>query len=140
MTKAVSIILSSLLLSTTLFAEDTAEKINLQNQKVIKMAASEMSKQLPQTIDSYTKLVDIKAEETTLVFTYEINTGAKSDEVVIKEDKSRMKRAVTMGICRTSERFLKSNINISYVYTSAASKKKLFQFDVNKKECNYPRS
>jgi hypothetical protein len=49
-----------------------------------------------------------------------------------------MQKAVTDGICQSSKRFLQSDIMISYIYTSAKSKKKLFQFDVNKTKCDYP--
>jgi hypothetical protein len=121
----------------TLFADEISDKVYLQNQNVIKMAASNMSKQLPQKVDDYTQLVKIEAKEQTLVYIFEINTGAKSDEAIIKEDKSRMKRAVTTGICNSSKRFLQSGIDISYVYISGISKRLLFQFDVNKKDCDY---
>ncbi|RRS32284.1 MAG: hypothetical protein P794_01340 [Epsilonproteobacteria bacterium (ex Lamellibrachia satsuma)] len=137
MKKTLPFILSLFLLNTILFADSTADKIRLQNQNVIKMAASDMSKQLPQKVDDYTQLVKIEAKEQTLAYTFEINTGAKSDEAVIKEDKSRMKKAVTIGICNSSKRFLQSGIDISYIYTSAVSKRMLFQFDVNKKDCDY---
>ena len=136
MTKTFLIILSLFLLNIALFADDM-DKVRLQNQTVIKMAASDMSKRLPQKVDDYTQLVKIEAKEQTLVYIFEINTGAKSDETIIKEDKSRMKRAVTTGICNSSKRFLQSGIDISYVYTSAVSKKVLFQFDVDQKDCQY---
>lgn len=137
MSKTLLIILSSFLLNMILFADEISDKVYLQNQNVIKMAASDMSKQLPQKVDDYTQLVKIEAKEQTLVYVFEINTGAKSDEAIIKEDKSRMKRAVTTGICNSSKRFLQSGIDISYVYTSAVSKKVLFQFDVDQKDCKY---
>jgi len=136
MTKTFLIILSLFLLNIALFADDM-DKVRLQNQTVIEMAASDMSKRLPQKVDDYTQLVKIEAKEQTLVYIFEINTGAKSDETIIKEDKSRMKRAVTTGICNSSKRFLQSGIDISYVYTSAVSKKVLFQFDVDQKDCQY---
>jgi hypothetical protein len=135
MTKKVLIILSSLALSTLLFADEMAEKIKIQNQEVVKLAAKELSKQLPQKIDNFTKLVDIEAKEQSLLYTYEINTGSKSDESVIKEDKSRMQKAVTKGICNTSKRFLQVGIDISYIYVSEVSKKMLFRFDVSGKDC-----
>ncbi len=137
MPKTLLIILSSFLFNMTLFADEISDKVYLQNQNVIKMAASNMSKQLPQKVDDYTQLVKIEAKEQTLVYIFEINTGAKSDEAIIKEDKSRMKRAVTTGICNSSKRFLQSGIDISYVYISGISKRLLFQFDVNKKDCDY---
>ncbi len=128
-------LLSVLLLSSTLFADEMAEKIKAQNIEIIKMAVKEISSQLPQRVDDYTQIVDISSKEQTLIYTFEINTGAKSDEAVISEDKSRMKKAVTKGICISSDRFLQSGIDISYVYTSAKSKKELFRFDAKKKDC-----
>lgn len=71
----------------------------------------------------------------TLIYTFEINTGAKSDEAVRNEDAERMERHVRQGICKTSKNFLDSNINISYIYISAKTKAKLFQFDVAKSDC-----
>ncbi len=70
-----------------------------QNKSIVALAAESMNKDLPQTIDKYTKLMEIKGEDSTLVYIYEINTGAKSDETVIKEDRSLMKEAVTTGTC-----------------------------------------
>lgn len=46
-----------------------------------------------------------------------------------------MKKAVTAGICRSSKRFLDADIAISYLYNSAASKEKLFEFNVSKEDC-----
>lgn len=135
MIKIVPMLLSVLVLNSTLFADDMAEKIQTQNQEIVKLAAKEISSQLPQKIDDYTQLVKIEAKDESLLYTYEINTGAKSDEMVIKEDKSRMKKAVTMGICSSSDRFLQSGIDIAYIYASAKSKKELFRFDVSKKDC-----
>ncbi len=137
MIKKIVTILSLLTLNSTLFANDAkmAENIKLQNQEVVKLAAKELSSQLPKTIDKYTQLISIKGQQETLIYTYEINTGTKSDESVIKEDKSRMQKAVTNGICTSSERFLDNGINITYIYASAKSKKDLFQFDVTKEDC-----
>ncbi|MCH9814625.1 MAG: hypothetical protein K0U47_11875 [Epsilonproteobacteria bacterium] len=126
---------SILTLSVSLFADSMQEKVKQSNQEVVSLAAKEIAKQLPQTIDQFTKLIAIEAKAQSLVYTYEINTGVKSDESVIKEDKSRMQQAVTKGICHSSWRFLQSGIDISYIYTSAVSKKKLFQFDVGKGDC-----
>jgi hypothetical protein len=108
-----------------------------QNSEVLKLAVAELSKDLPRKIDEYTTLVDVRKSDLTLVYVYEINTGAKSDDAVRKEDHNRMRRAVTEGTCRTSKRFLDSGISLSYLYNSAKSKKKLFRFDISKKDCHY---
>ncbi len=135
MLKTVSIIISVLVLNSTLTADDMADKIKTQNQEIVQLAAKEISSQLPQKIDDFTQLVKLEGKGQTLLYTYEINTGAKSDDTVINEDKSRMKKAVTQGICKSSERFLISGIDISYIYASAKSKKELFRFDVSRKDC-----
>jgi len=108
-----------------------------QNRNIVKMASEELNKGLPQKIDKYTTLMKIEGKGETLLYTFEINTGAKSDDAVKKEDHARMKRAVTNGICKSSKRFLDAHINIVYVYLSAASKQELFRFDVKRKECEY---
>ena len=106
-----------------------------QNKEIVQLVAEELNKTLPQTIDKYTQLVKIEGKDTTLLYVYEINTGVKSDESVQKEDKTRMKEAVTYGICRSSKRFLEAQISISYIYVSAKSKVELFRFDVSQTDC-----
>lgn len=106
-----------------------------QNTEVLHMAKEELQKHLPQIIDSYTTLVDVRTKDLTLIKVYEINSGSKSDEAIIKEDHSRMEKAITQGTCHTSQRFLKSGITLSYLYISAKSKVKLFEFNVSKKDC-----
>ena len=106
-----------------------------QNKEIVQLVAEELNKTLPQTIDKYTQLVKVEGKDTTLLYVYEINTGVKSDEAVQKEDKTRMKEAVTYGICRSSKRFLEAQISISYIYVSAKSKVELFRFDVSQTDC-----
>ena len=111
------------------------KEMKKQNREIVKLVATEISKTLPQTIDKYTQLVKVEGKDTTILYTYEINTGAKSDESVQKEDRTRMKEAVTYGICRSSKRFLDAQINISYLYLSSKSKVELFRFDVIQADC-----
>jgi len=111
------------------------EKIKEQNTIIIKMVVEEISKTLPQKVDNYTTLIKIRDEKLTLIYTFEINTGAKSDETVIKEDKARMKRVISKGICQSSKRFLDAGVTLSYEYLSVSSKKKLFTFTMNQKAC-----
>ena len=111
------------------------EKIREQNKKIIKMVVEEISKKLPQKVDNYTNLIKIRDEDLTLIYTFEINTGAKSDEAVIKEDKPRMKRMISQGICQSSKRFLDAGVSLSYEYVSASTKKMLFIFAMNQKLC-----
>ena len=106
-----------------------------QNKQIVQLAATEINKTLPQTVDKYTTLTKVEGKDTTILYTYEINTGAKSDETVQKEDKTRMKEAVTYGICQSSKRFLDAQISISYLYISTKSKAELFRFDVSQKDC-----
>ncbi len=111
------------------------QQLEKQNTEIIKLAAIEESKNLPQVIDKYTTIISIEAIDATLIYTFEINTGAKSDQAVIKEDHSRMKKAITQGVCRSSKRFMDAQITKIYIYKSAISKKKLFQFNINQADC-----
>jgi len=111
------------------------EKIKEQNKKIIKMVVEEISKTLPQKVDQYTEMTKIRDENTTLIYTFEINTGSKSDEAVQKEDQDRMEKAVTKGVCQSSKRFIEAGVNLKYEYVSAASKKELFSFLMNDTVC-----
>lgn len=111
------------------------EQMQEQNSEIVKLASEELSKTLPKKVDSYTTLISVKGKETTLTYTFEINTGAKSDDAVKKEDRGRMQKAVISGICQSSKRFLESDITISYLYLSAVSKAELFRFDVSRASC-----
>ncbi len=136
-------LLLTILLTSTIFATNS----NIQNKElstkdmkkqakyIVDLAAKELSKTLPQTIDKYTKLITIKADDITLVYIYEINTAPKSDSTVQKEDHSRMKEAVTIGVCRNSVRFLDAGVSIRYIYNSSNSKKELFQFNIKQENC-----
>jgi len=106
-----------------------------QKREIVKLSSAEIAKTLPQKVDKYTVLTKVEGKDTTVTYTFEINTGSKSDDTVRKEDRTRMKKAVTTGICQSSKRFLDAEISISYIYISAISKEKLFQFDVSKKDC-----
>ncbi len=115
--------------------ELSVKQLAEQNRKIVKLAAEEMNKTLPQTVDKYTTLVQISAKDTTLKYLFEINTGAKSDETVKAKDHARMEKAITEGVCRSSKRFLDAQIKISYLYRSAASKAELFRFDISQEKC-----
>jgi len=106
-----------------------------QNKEIAKLAAEEISKSLPQTVDKYTKLINVQSDNATLIYIYEINTAPKSDETIKKEDHSRMKQAVTEGTCRTSKRFLEASISIRHTYKSALTKAELFRFDISQESC-----
>lgn len=110
-------------------------QLKIQNKKIIKMVVDEIGKNLPQKIDNYTSFVSIEDKDLTLVSTYEIKTGEKSDENVRIEDKPRMQEFVVEGICRSSKRFLQADINITYVYKNALTKAELFRFEVEAKNC-----
>jgi len=113
----------------------STDEMQKQNHKIVEMASLALSKNLPQTIDRYTTLIKVEGIGSKLIYTHEINTGAKSDEAVIKEDKSRMEKAVTHGLCQSSKRFIDADIDIIYIYKSFATKKELFRFIVTQKEC-----
>jgi hypothetical protein len=111
------------------------EELQKQKEQIAAMVVKEIAKTLPQKIDTYTTLTSIKSDGSTLVYTFEINSGAKSDEAIIKEDHSRMQRAVTEGVCQSSSKFLAAGINTRYIYRSAKSKKELFVFDITEAKC-----
>ena len=111
------------------------KEMKSQNKEIVQLVSKEISQTLPQKIDKYTTLVSVSGIDTTLVYNFEINTGAKSDEAVKNEDRSRMEKAITNGVCQSSSKFLEAGINTSYVYKSAKSKANLFQFDVEQKDC-----
>ena len=111
------------------------QQLQKQNKKIVQLVAQEILKQLPQKIDKYTTMTNIIAQDTTLIYVHEINTGVKSDEAIIKEDHSRMQRAITNGVCKTSQRFLEAKITLIYQYISAISKKELFKFTIKQSDC-----
>ena len=143
MNKTILLLAGLVASSTLLFAQGTQKQemstpeMIKQNKQIVQMASAEIAKTLPQKVDNYTILKNVLGKDTTLTYVFEINTGSKSDESVIKDDTERMKRVVTTGVCKSSKRFLDAQIDVSYIYTSAISKKKLFQFDISKKDCNY---
>jgi hypothetical protein len=111
------------------------EKIKEQNKKIIKMVVEEISKTLPQKVDPYTEMTKIRDENTTLIYTFEINSASKSDEAIKKEDKDRMEKAVTKGVCQSSKRFIEAGVILRYEYLSAKSKKELFTFSMDDTVC-----
>ena len=111
------------------------KEMQKQNREIVRLSSEEISKTLPQTVDKYTTLTTVQGKDTTLVYTFEINTGAKSDETVKKEDRTRTQKAVTTGICQSAKRFIDAQINISYIYISANTKVELFRFDVTQADC-----
>ena len=112
------------------------KQLKLQNKEIVKLVVEEIGKKLPQKVDDYTQYVSIKSEGLRLISTFEINTAPKSDETVIKEDKPRMEQFIKKGICQSARRFLQSDIDITYVYTNAITKKELFRFAVTEKDCS----
>ena len=110
-------------------------QMKMQKEDIVKLVATEITQTLPQIVDKYTTLASVVAKDTTLVYTFEINTGSKSDESIQKEDRSRMKKAVTTGVCQSSRKFLEAGINTSYLYVSAKSKVELFKFDISHSNC-----
>ena len=112
------------------------EKLREQNTKIIKMVVEEISKALPQKVDKYTRLTKIRDENLSLVYSFEINTGSKSDEAVKKEDTKRMKKNITKGVCQSSKRFLDAGVTLIYEYMSASTKKELFTFTMTQKICS----
>lgn len=111
------------------------EQMISQKVELAKMVADEASKKLPQVIDNYTTLATVKSKDSMVIYTFEINTGSKSDETIRKEDRSRMKEAVTTGVCKASYKLLLGGIDTTYLYVSAKTKAKLFEFIITKEDC-----
>ena len=139
--KKITLIL--LALSISLFSSDIktktgefpAKEMKKQNIEITKLTAASLSKDLPTIIDKYTTLTKVVGENTTIIWTFEINTGAKSDKSVKNSDHSRMKKAVTKGICQSSNKFLTAGINTTYIYVSAKTKAELFRFNISREDC-----
>ena len=128
--------LSQIVLAEGIKQQDLPVKeMQKQKREIVKLSSEEISKTLPQTVDKYTVLKKVEGKDSTMVYTFEINTGSKSDDAVRKEDRTRMQKAITTGICQASKRFLDAQISISYIYISAISKENLFQFDISQKDC-----
>ncbi len=119
----------------TKIAEFPTQEMKKQNTKIAALTAESLSKDLPHAIDQYTTLTKIVSDNTTLIWTFEINTGAKSDESVKQQDRTRMQKAITKGICQSSEKFLMAGIDTIYIYLSAKTKSELFRFHISKKDC-----
>ncbi len=141
--KKILILTNILFLSSVVIADKLPIKnqdvspaqLQKQNKEIVQLVAKEESKTLPQKIDKYTTAISVKAKDTSLIYTFEINTGAKSDQAIIKEDHSRMEKAIIKGVCKRSRRFMNAKISKIYIYKSAISKKELFKFTINQAKC-----
>ena len=111
------------------------KELKKQNIQIATMAAQAMSKNLPQKIDQYTTLRSVKNDNSTLIYTFVISSNTKSDKDIIGEDHSRMQKAITEGVCQSSQRFLKAGINTSYIYVSKKTDSPLFRFDITQAKC-----
>ena len=111
------------------------KELKKQNIQIATMAAQAMSKNLPQKIDQYTTLRSVKNDNSTLIYTFVISSNTKSDKEIIREDHSRMQKAITEGVCQSSQRFLKAGINTSYIYVSKKTDTPLFRFDITQTKC-----
>ncbi|RUM73410.1 MAG: hypothetical protein DSZ11_05920 [Sulfurovum sp.] len=134
----VVIMISSLSYATEVIKdgqEYPMDKMREQNQKIIKMVVEEVSKGLPQKVNKYTQMINIRDENLTLIYTFEINAAPKSDETIRKEGKKKMEKYVSKGICQSSKKFLDVGVTISYEYLSASTKKELFTFTLTQKIC-----
>lgn len=131
----IKIVISVCLLALLAEAKSVEEKVKAQNMEVVKKAAEGLNETLPQKVDQYTRLVKLQPKEERLIYIYELNVTGKSDTELAKEGKARMTVPVSRGICTSSKRFLESGIAITYRYTSATSKKPLFDINVSKEDC-----
>ncbi len=132
-----------LALSVSIFAQDLKirtdtfpdSEMKAQNITIAEMSAEALSKDLPHKIDKYTTLQTITNKEANLIYTFFINNSSKSDEAIKKEDKLRMEKAITIGVCQSAKRLLEAKIDITYIYSSARTKAELFRFNISQKDC-----
>lgn len=132
-----------LAITSLIYAQDIQTKVDefpkeamqTQNKEIARLVAKEISTSLPQVVDQYTQLTAITTKDATLIYTFEIDIGLKSDQSVMNEDKTRMKAAVTKGVCQSSHKFLEAGINTSYKYINAKSKVPLFEFHITQQSC-----
>jgi hypothetical protein len=122
-------------LSITVLADDNYEKKVAQNREILNLMKTELSKNLPRKIDPYTTLVAVDINALTLISTYEINTGGKSDESVRKNDMPRMVKAITHGECKRSKVHFENGMALEYRYKNAATKKDIFNIFISLKDC-----
>jgi len=111
------------------------KEMKAQKIDIAKLVAEEISSTLPQVVNKFTTITSVISKDATIIYTFEINTGAKSDETIRKEDRTKMSQAITTGICQSSRKFLIAGINTSYIYISAKTKANLFRFDISQKDC-----
>ncbi len=123
------------LFSVTVTADDNYDKKVAQNGEILKMMKEELSKNVPKKIDPYTTLVAVDVDGLTLVSTYEINTGVKSDESVRKNDMPRMRNAIIQGECKRSKIHFENGMAIEYRYKNFNTKKDIFGIKVELKDC-----
>ncbi len=112
----------------------SADKMREQNLNVVKKAVEGMRETLPQKVDDYTQLVAIDGNGTRLIYTFEVNTGAKSDETMRKEG-AKMAPRILEGICRSAERFMDADISLTYRYISSATRTEVLRVDADKSKC-----
>jgi len=125
-----------LLIPFVLFGtEFTENNMKKQNKTIVKMAAEDISKHLPQKVDKFTTLIKADYKDTNLIYIYSLNIPKKSDKEISKEGKNKMTPRIKENSCRSAKRFLKSDITLTYRYISKKSKKLLYSIDVNKKDC-----
>ena len=110
------------------------DKLREQNRIIVQKAAEGIGETLPQKVDDYTKLVAIDANGTRLTYTFEVNTGAKSDATMRKEG-ARMAPRIFQGICNSAKRFMEADISLRYRYISSATKTEVLRVDANKSTC-----
>lgn len=119
-----------------LMQEKADSQIKMQNTEVIKAVVLELSKKVPQKVDKFTTFTKISNKGLNLIYTYEINAPAKSDDEIRAKDRTRMEKAVIYGVCTRSKRFLESDISLTYLYLSAQSKEELFRFEITPEKCS----
>jgi len=114
--------------------ELSVDRMRAQNLNIVQKAVEGIREHLPQKVDSYTTLVDVEGEGTTLIYVFRVANGAKSD-ATLKEEGVRMASRIEQGICLSSKRFLQADIALRYRYLSSATGEEILRVDTNRSRC-----
>ncbi len=116
----------------------SVDKMREQNQIVVQKAVEGLRETLPQKVDAFTRLIAVDANGTRLIYTFEVNTGAKSDATLRKEG-AKMAPRILAGICHSADRFMQADISLTYRYISSASRAEVLRIDADKSKCPQKR-
>ncbi len=122
-----------MIISTIMGLALTSQDIEKQNLEIVKKAVEGINKSLPQSVDKFTQLVLVKSKGAKLIYYFDVNSS-NNDQKMIEYGK-KIEPRVKKGICKSSKRFLKSGIDITYIYKNSSSNKEVLKVEVTSKDC-----